>query len=198
MINLRRHDSNKYQTKAFVICDHKSHQTRSATYVNKTYLVWLMYWLLFNQHYQHRTNQKPRSWANAVFQNRGVCGQAFPSLPSSSPVISFFLLSSQLSRRTRAETLATQAKGILAGVSALYGVGDFTIDFIVIGKTLEEIKTASDKNYWLHVLLLSVSESLRTCSWQFFPLYSNLPPDVRSRKTWEEKNRSLTVHLPLP
>ena len=55
-------------------------------------------------------------------------------------------LSSQLSRRTRAETLATQAKGTLAGVSALYGVGDFTIDFIVIGKTLEEIKTAFDKN----------------------------------------------------
>ena len=90
MINLRRHDSNKYQTKAFVICDHKSHQTRSATHVNKTYLVWLMYWLLFNQHYQHRTNQKPRSWANAVFQNRGVFGQAFPSLPSSSPLIPFF------------------------------------------------------------------------------------------------------------
>ena len=90
MINLRRHDSNKYQTKAFVICDHKSHQTRSATYVNKTYLVWLMYWLLFNQHYQDRINQKPRSWTNAVFQNRGVCGQAFPSLPSSSPVIPFF------------------------------------------------------------------------------------------------------------
>ena len=162
-----------------------------------------MYWLLFNRHYQHCTNQKPRSWANAVFQNRGVCGQAFPSLPSSSPVIPFFLLSSQLSRRTRAETLATQAKGTLAGVSALYGggrggVGDFTIDFIVIGKTLEEIKTAFGKNYWLHVLLLSVSESHRTCWWQFFPLYSNLPPDVRSRKTWEEKNRSLTVHLPLP
>ena len=73
-------------------------------------------------------------------------------------------LSSQLSRRTRAETLATQAKGTLAGVSALYGVGDFSTDFIVIGKTLEEIKTAFDKNYSLHVLLLSVSESLRTCS----------------------------------
>ena len=26
--------------------------------VNKTFLVWLMYWLLFNQHYQHCTNQK--------------------------------------------------------------------------------------------------------------------------------------------
>ena len=34
-----------------------------------------------------------------------------PSLPSPSPVIAFyFLLSSQLSRRTRAETLAIQAK----------------------------------------------------------------------------------------
>ena len=48
-----------------------------------------------------------RSWANA---NRGVCGQAVPSLPSPSPFIPFFLLSSQFSRRTRAEPLATQAK----------------------------------------------------------------------------------------
>ena len=48
-----------------------------------------MFRVLSNQHYQHRTNQKLRSWANAVFQNRGVCGQAFPSFPSPSPVIPF-------------------------------------------------------------------------------------------------------------
>ena len=71
-----------------------------------------MYWLLFNQHYQHRTNQKLRSWANAVFQNRGVCGQAFPSLPSPSPSFFFFLLSSQCSRRTHVETLAMQATAL--------------------------------------------------------------------------------------
>ena len=53
-----KNDSNKYLTKAFVICDHKSDQTRSATHVNKTYLVWLMYWLLFTQYYQHPTNHK--------------------------------------------------------------------------------------------------------------------------------------------
>ena len=85
-----KHDSNKYQSKAFVICDHKSDETRSVTHVNKAYLVWLMFWVLSNQHYQHRTNQKLRSWANAVFQNRGVCGQAVPSFPSPSPVIPFF------------------------------------------------------------------------------------------------------------
>ena len=112
-----KHDSNKYQTKAFVICEHKSDQTRSAAYVNETYLVWLMYWLLFNQHYQHRTNQKLRSWANAVFQNRGVCGQAFPSFPSPSPLIPFFSLSSQLSRRTSVETLAMQAKMVVESFS---------------------------------------------------------------------------------
>ena len=76
--------------------------------------------MLSNQHYPHRANQKLRSWANAVFQNRGVCGQAVPSFPSPSPVIhfffalvpaflrspppppsfTFFLLLSQLSRRT--------------------------------------------------------------------------------------------------
>ena len=30
-----KHDSNKYQSKAFVICDHKSDETRSVTHVNK-------------------------------------------------------------------------------------------------------------------------------------------------------------------
>ena len=87
---LHKHDSNKYQSKAFVICDHKSDETRSVTLVNEAYLVWLMFRVLSNQHYPHRANQKLRSWANAVFQNRGVCVQAFPSFPSSSAVISFF------------------------------------------------------------------------------------------------------------
>ena len=65
-----KHDSNKYQSKAFVICDHNSDdsdETRSVTHVNKAYLVWLMFRLLSNQHYYYRTNQKLRSWANAVF-----------------------------------------------------------------------------------------------------------------------------------
>ena len=108
---LHKHDSNIYQSKAFVICDHKSDETRSVTLVNKAYLVWLMFRVLSNQHYQHRTNQKLRSWANAVFQNRGVCGQAVPSLisPSPPPSFLFFLLSSRCSWRTRTETLATQA-----------------------------------------------------------------------------------------
>ena len=104
-----KHDSNKYQSKAFVICDHKSDETRSVTHENKVYLVWLMFRVLSNQHNHHRANQKLRSWANAIFQNCGLCGQAFPSFPFPSPVIPFFLFSSQLSRRTRAEMLATQA-----------------------------------------------------------------------------------------
>ena len=83
-----KHGSNKHQ--AFVICDHISDETSSVTHVNKAYLVWLMFWVLSNQHYQHRTNQKLRSWANAFFQIRGVCGQAVPSFPSPSPVIPFF------------------------------------------------------------------------------------------------------------
>ena len=85
-----KHDSNKCQSKAFVICDHKSHETRSVTHENKAYLVWLMFRMLSNQHYPHRANQKLRSWANAVFQNRGVCGQAVPSFPSPFPVTHFF------------------------------------------------------------------------------------------------------------
>ena len=95
-----KHDSNKYQSKAFVICDHKSDETRSVTHENKAYLVWLMFRMLSNQHHPHCANQKLRSWVNAVFQNRGVCRQAVPSFPSPSPVIHFFLLLFQLSRRT--------------------------------------------------------------------------------------------------
>ena len=53
-----------------------------------------------------------RSWANAVSQNRGVCGQAFPSFPSPSAVIPFFRCRPNFSRRTRAETHATQARSI--------------------------------------------------------------------------------------
>ena len=94
-----KHDSNKYQSKAFVIGDHKSDETRSVTPENKAYVVWLMFWMLSNQHHPHCANQKLHSWANAVFQNRGVCGQAVPSFPSPFPVINFFC-SSQLSRRT--------------------------------------------------------------------------------------------------
>ena len=95
-----KHDSNKYQSKAFVICDHKSDESRSMTHENKACLVWLMFRMLSNQHYTHRANQKLHSWADAVFQNRGVCGQAVLSFPSPYPVIHFFLLLSQLSRRT--------------------------------------------------------------------------------------------------
>ena len=79
-----------------------------------------MFRVLSNQHYQYRTNQKLRSWASAVFQNRGVCGQAVPSFSSPSPVLSLFLLSSQLSRRTREETLATQAT---VSSTRLFGLG---------------------------------------------------------------------------
>ena len=92
-----KHDSNKYQSKAFCnlrpriwwdqICDARK---------QSTYLVWLMFWVLSNQHYQHCTNQKLRSLTNAVFQNRGVCGQAFPSFPSLSPVIPFFCSSPEV------------------------------------------------------------------------------------------------------
>ena len=67
---------------------------------NKAYLVWLMFRMLSNQHYPHHANQKLRSWANAVFQNRAVCGQAVPSFPSPPPSFIFFLFLSQLSRQT--------------------------------------------------------------------------------------------------
>ena len=104
-----KHDSNKYQSKAFVICDPKSDETRSVTHENKAYLVWLMFRMLSNNHYPHHANQKLGSWANAVFQNRGVCGQAVSSFPSPSPVIHFFCSCLSFLDEPREETLATQA-----------------------------------------------------------------------------------------
>ena len=69
-----------------------------------------------------RANQALRSLANAGFQNRGVCLQAFPSFPSPSPLFHFLPLVSFLARpkprisflglsllRNSTETLATQA-----------------------------------------------------------------------------------------
>ena len=137
-----KHDSNKYQSKAFLICDHKSDETRSVTHVNKAYLVWLMFWVLSNQHYQHRAS----SPTNAVFQNCGVCGQEFPSFPSPSPVILFFLLSSQLSRQTYAETLATQAN-----------LFDILVPFI--GKTAEAEELINHS----HLMVTSISIGLFFC-----------------------------------
>ena len=69
-----------------------------------------------------RANQALRLLANASFQNRGVCLQAFPSFPSPSPHFHFLALVSFLARpkprilflvlsllRNQTETLATQA-----------------------------------------------------------------------------------------
>ena len=80
-----------------------------------------MFRMLSNQHYQHPTNQKLSSWANTVFQNHGVCGQAFPSLPrpSPSPAIPFFVaLVPMFLTNSRTETLATQASQVtISGIS---------------------------------------------------------------------------------
>ena len=70
-----------------------------------------------------RANQALRSLANAGFQNRGVCLQAFPSFPSPSPHFHFLALVSFLARpkpripflglsllRNQTETLAAQAR----------------------------------------------------------------------------------------
>ena len=54
-----------------------------------------------------------REISRGVFQNRGVCGQAFPLLLSPSPVHLFFFASALNFRTmTRLETLTTQAKHI--------------------------------------------------------------------------------------
>ena len=69
-----------------------------------------MFQMLSNQHYPHPANQKLCSWANAVFQNHGVCGQAVPSFPFPSPIIHFFLSCPSFLDEPREETLAMQAR----------------------------------------------------------------------------------------
>ena len=105
-----KHDSNKHQSKAFVICDHKSDKTRSVTHVNKAYLVWLMFRVLSNQHYQHTAPIRSCvPGRTRFFKIVGFAGVRFLHSPPPPPsFLFFFLLSSQLSRRTREETLATQ------------------------------------------------------------------------------------------
>ena len=54
-------------------------------------------------------NEPNREISRGVFQNRGVCGQAFPLLPSPSPFNLLFCFCSNFRAITRLETLATQA-----------------------------------------------------------------------------------------
>ena len=111
-----------------------------------------MFRVLSNQHYQRRTNQKLRSWENEVFQNREVCGQAFPSFPSPSPVISFLFCSRpNFSRRTRAETLAMQASD-----------GVFVVIFFkVIYNTTIMLDSVSVMSFIIKVSVSVISLSLR-------------------------------------
>ena len=55
------------------------------------------------------TNETNREISRGVFQNRGVCGQAFPFLPTPSPFHFCFGSRSNFRAVTQLETLATQA-----------------------------------------------------------------------------------------
>ena len=100
---LHKHDSNKYQSKAFFICNQRSFQTRFVTCVNKTYWVWVMYWsLLINSTSTAPIRSCVHGWTQ-FFKIVGFLRQTFPSLP---PTHHFsFLLLSQLSRWIRAKRL---------------------------------------------------------------------------------------------
>ena len=56
-----------------------------------------------------RTNQETPFVDGRVFQNRGVCGQAFPSLPSP-PLLALFLRLPQFSRVQKAKSSANLRK----------------------------------------------------------------------------------------
>ena len=68
---------------------------------------------------------KNREISRGVFQNGGVCGQAFPLFPSPSPFHLFVFCSrSNLRAITRWETLATQASATAKGRFQFWWVGE--------------------------------------------------------------------------
>ena len=86
-----KHDANRYHSKAIVICDHKSDQVCDAREQSiPATVVWLMFRVLSNQHYQHRTNQKLRSWANAAFSKSWDLRASVSFFPLPLPCHSFF------------------------------------------------------------------------------------------------------------
>ena len=107
----------------------------------------------------NRVNQALRSLANAGFQNRGDCLQAFPSFPSPSPHFHFLALVSFLARsklripfvglsllRNRTETLATQAKFIFATLSFPYSAqinGKYALNVGMLQKHTEKALSLS-------------------------------------------------------
>ena len=110
-----------------------------------------MFRMLSNHHYPHRANRKLRSLANAVFQNRGVCGQAVPSFPSPSPVINFFCSCPSFLDEPREETLATQARLLI--VRSDPGVGTFDFDRQKLGINSEAVAKSVPRGF-LKVTLL--------------------------------------------
>ena len=96
------------------------------------------------------------------FQNRGVCGQAFPSLPPLLPSFPFFffffLLSSQLSRRTRAETLAMQATVTLTMCTDRSPLvnGNYTFGYNISSISLRGFQSLSSPFFFFlrHVFLI--------------------------------------------
>ena len=108
----RKHDSNKYQSKACVICDHESDETRSVTHVNKAYLVWLIRVLSTTVLNTIRT-APIRSCVRGrmqFFKIVGFAGKRFLLSPPPPPSFIFFGCCPSFLNEPREETLATQAR----------------------------------------------------------------------------------------
>ena len=76
------------------------------------------------------TNEPNREISRGVFQNRGVCGQAFPLLPTSYP-FHFFCSRSNFRAVTRLETLATQATEVWV-ISASRMIKRFVVFIVTV------------------------------------------------------------------
>ena len=145
--------------------------------------------MLSNQHYQHRTNQKLRSWANAVFQNRGVCGQAFPSFPSPSPVIPFFgsrpnFLDKLARKRLLRRLAATQAR-----ISSAWWPMNL-LPCSLHGSVLFYLRF-----FWASFSLTSLEDSSSWRTWVFpssaFSLTSLEASSFCRSSVWLQKNKSV-------
>ena len=78
------------------------------------------------------TNEPNREISRGVFQNRGVCGQAFPLLPSPSPFQFFFYSRSNFRAITRLETLVTQAIYVRSVVTVIFVITEEDIGRVKI------------------------------------------------------------------
>ena len=156
-----------------------------------------------NQHYQHRTNQKLRSWTNAVFQTRGVCGQAFPSFPSPLPRHFFFFFAlfptflDELARKRFIQRLTYLLLFLLMVIFILTNLIIMILITITITIT-DDYDYDSDYDYYYNYIMITVVGDVSitwTCSFPFASAHF-LAHHSRYRNCKKQQNFSCEILFP--